>query len=84
MNTLKVVNIKCGGCEKGIISALEKKGLSNVRVNVANQTISFDGDINIARKKLASMGYPEAGSKQAKSILKKAKSYMSCAVGKMK
>jgi hypothetical protein len=30
MNKIKVVNIKCGGCEKGIIDALEKAGLKNI------------------------------------------------------
>ena len=84
MNNLKVVNIKCGGCEKGIISALEKEGLRNIKVDVALQIVSFEGNLEIVRKKLSAMGYPEVGSKEAKSILKKAKSYMSCAVGKMK
>jgi len=84
MNILKVVNIKCGGCEKGIISALEREGLRDVKVNVASQTVSFEGDFKIAKKKLNSMGYPEAGSKEVESLLKKAKSYISCAVGRIK
>jgi copper chaperone CopZ len=84
MPTIKVVNIKCGGCENSIISSLEQLGLRNVKVGVTNQAVSFEGDIEIAKKKLSSMGYPEAGSREAKSFLKKAKSYASCMVGRIK
>ncbi len=84
MNTLKVVNIKCGGCEKGISDALESKGLKNIKVSHEDQTVSFNGDIEIARKELTRLGYPEAGTKEAESILKKAKSYETCAVGTVK
>ncbi|PIR13003.1 heavy metal transporter [Candidatus Falkowbacteria bacterium CG11_big_fil_rev_8_21_14_0_20_39_10] len=84
MTTIKVVNIKCGGCEKGIISALEKEGLKNVQVDVSGQEVSFEGDRDRAAKKLTQMGYPEAGSPAAKSLLKKAKSFVSCAIGKTK
>lgn len=84
MITIKVVNIKCGGCGKGIVSALEKEGLKNVQVDVSGQEVSFDGDRDRAAKKLIQMGYPAAGSREAKSFLKKAKSYMSCLIGKTK
>jgi len=84
MQKLKVVNIKCGGCEQSIISALEKQGLTDVKVDVDCQEVEFTGDPEIARKKLTQMGYPEQGSKQAKSLAKKAKSYMSCMRGKLK
>jgi len=84
MTKIKVVNIKCGGCEKSIITSLEKQGLKNIEVDVVSQTVSFEGNPEVAKRKLASMGYPEAGSKQAKSLLKKGKSYLSCLVGKMK
>jgi len=84
MPSLKVVNIKCGGCEQNIISSLEKKGLKNIKVNVAKQTISFNGDVSVAKKKLSQMGYPPADSKEANSLLKKTKSYVSCVIGKAK
>lgn len=84
MPKIKVVNIKCGGCAAGIKEALKKEGLKNIDVDVANQTVSFDGNSKVATKKLAQMGYPEAGSKRAKSITKKAKSFLSCAIGKTK
>ena len=83
MNTIHVVNIKCGGCEKKITESLENIGVANVKIDVVNQTVSFDGDdVNAATKKLAKMGYPEANSPAAKKLSKKAKSYVSCAVGR--
>lgn len=82
VNSLHVVNIKCGGCEKNITSNLERVGLSNISIDIPNQTISFDGDTGTARTILSKIGYPEAGTKEAESILKKAHSYISCAVGK--
>ena len=55
-----------------------------MQVDVASDSVSFEGDIDVARNKLSALGYPEADSKEAKSLLKKAKSYMSCAVGRIK
>lgn len=83
MNTLHVVNIKCGGCEKKITSTLEKAGLTQVAVDVANQTVSFEGDAAIARTSLSGLGYPEAGSPEADSLIKKGHSLISCAIGRM-
>lgn len=83
MNTINVVNIKCGGCEKKITDTLEQKGLSNIAVDVEHQKVSFDGDMDTARKALGEIGYPEAGTAEAESILKKAHSYISCAIGRM-
>ncbi len=83
MNTLHVVNIKCGGCEKKITSTLEKAGLSQVAVNVEQQTVSFEGDAAVARTTLSGLGYPEAGSPEADSLMKKGHSLISCAIGRM-
>lgn len=84
METVKVVNIKCGGCEEGVIDSLTKAGLKNVSVDVQNQLVSFDGDRNQAVNILTNKGYPEAGTKEAASLMKKAKSYVSCMIGKTK
>lgn len=84
MAKIKVVNIKCGGCEAGIVSALSKKGLKDIKVDIDNQEVIFEGDVSLAKKTLTKMGYPEAGSNEAKSMVKKAKSYISCAIGKTK
>jgi copper chaperone CopZ len=84
MNTLRVTNIKCGGCEKSIISSLQKGGLKDISIDVSRQTVAFQGSLGDAKKILSKMGYPEAGSPEAKSLVKKAKSYYSCAIGRMK
>ncbi len=81
---VKVVNIKCGGCEKGIKDALGKLGIEVLEVSHKNQTVSFVGDKDLAIKELARLGYPLAGSKKAKSIFKNAKSYTTCAIGTLK
>ena len=83
-NKVKVVNIKCEGCEKGITDALEAKGLQNISVNVEAQQVSFDGNKEVGVAELTNLGYPEAGTDEAESILKKAKSYETCAVGTVK
>ncbi|HBO16502.1 MAG: hypothetical protein UR69_C0003G0115 [Candidatus Moranbacteria bacterium GW2011_GWE2_35_2-] len=85
MQMINVINIKCGGCEAGIRSVLEKEGFTNVIVSVQNQTVSFEnGDMEKAKQILSKMGYPQVSSKEAKSLTKKAKSYLSCVIGKMK
>lgn len=84
MNTIKIVNIKCEGCKNTIISTLEKNGMSEVGVDLEKQEVSFEGDMDIAKEQLAKIGYPEIGSEEAKSLIKKAKSLVSCAIGKMK
>ncbi len=83
MNTLQVVNIKCGGCEKKITTSLEKAGLSRIAIDIPNQKVSFEGDAEKARTTLASLGYPEAGTKEAESLLSKGHSYISCAIGRI-
>lgn len=84
MNSIHVVNIKCGGCEASIVSALQRAGLSKIKVDVGSQLVSFEGDADEAKKILTKMGYPEADSPKARKLSKKAKSYITCAVGKMK
>ncbi|HOU46027.1 MAG TPA: cation transporter [Candidatus Pacearchaeota archaeon] len=85
MAQIEVVNIKCQGCEKSIISALEKIGYSNVKVDISNQTVSFDQkDSSKAISMLSKMGYPEKNSPEAKEFLKKAKSFASCMIGRLK
>lgn len=80
---IHVVNIKCGGCEKKITKSLHKEGLSNVKIDIEHQTVSFDGDINKGREVLGKLGYPDAGTPEAESVMKKAHSYLSCAIGRL-
>jgi copper chaperone len=83
MSTIEVVNIKCGGCATSIQNALSKQGLKNVKVDPSCQIVEFEGDEIIAEKELTKMGYPKAGSEEAKSLVKKAKSFASCMVGRI-
>ncbi|RZN82005.1 MAG: heavy-metal-associated domain-containing protein [Winogradskyella sp.] len=85
-STLKIQNLKCGGCANTIITQLSKiEGVSDVTVN--NETdevnISFgtENQLEIVTKKLSDLGYPLIS--EANSIPKKAKSFVSCAIGRM-
>ncbi len=90
MNTIQVVNVKCWGCAKTVIFELEELGITNIIVwfekedSVESRTIQFEWDSSVVKKKLRDLWYPEVWTKEAKSLLKKAKSFVSCAVGKMK
>ena len=83
MNLINIVNLKCGGCEQKIKNEMEKNGFSSVDVNVDKQTVLFEGDVQSARKILSRLGYPPADSPEAKSLLKKGKSYISCLGGRL-
>ena len=79
-----VENINCGGCMTSIKNALEKiKGIIKVDINKDEEKISLTGDqyqLSEVIDSLNSMGYPQKGEN---SLFKQAKSYVSCAVGKM-
>ena len=84
--TIYVQNLKCGGCANTItknFTAIEN--ITNIKVNVEESSVTFnyDTEANLAevKNKLQSLGYPEDG--EANSIGSKAKSYVSCAIGKM-
>ena len=87
MNTILFVqNLKCGGCANTItknIATIEH--VSNVVVTVDESSVAFDCDttetIQLVKDKLKVLGYPEDGT--ANTLGSKAKSYVSCAIGKM-
>ena len=93
MESISVENIKCGGCANGIKQALMSlDGVENVAVDVEAGLVSCDFSVeeqdkvvlSQIKQKLHSMGYPEVGSVAGlKAAGAKAKSYVSCAVGKM-
>ena len=82
---IQIENLKCGGCASTIkkgISAIN--GVHDVTVDVENSIVTIDSenaDIEEIKTKLSHLGYPEVGDKN--SILHKAKSFVSCAVGRM-
>lgn len=82
--TIFLENIKCGGCMKSIKDAVQQiAGTNEVIVDKDKESVIVTG-IGLKRDiiidTLGAMGYPEKGNN---SLLKKARSYVSCAVGKM-
>lgn len=86
MTAINILNLKCNGCantiKKGLLSIEE---VTEVEVTLENSEIKIN-DISEeifakVKAKLAKMGYPEVGD--ANSMLHKAKSFVSCASGKM-
>ena len=86
MTKIEILNLKCGGCantvKKGILTI---EGINEVLVDLNTSEVSIDSTdelvIQLAKEKLSSMGYPEVGD--ANTVLHKAKSFVSCATGRM-
>ena len=79
----EVENIKCGGCMNSIKTALSKiEGVEVVTIDKVIDTIvvigTFDKEKIVDR--LNELGYPEKGQN---TLIRKAKSYVNCAIGKM-
>lgn len=84
--TIEVLNLKCGGCANSIkrrLLAIE--GTQEISVDLETSKITLDVSVasvlDLVKKKLSSMGYPEIGD--ANTIVHKAKSIVSCATGRM-
>jgi copper chaperone len=81
--TIYVENIRCGGCVKSIKESLGKlPGVQEVEVYKEEERLLVTGsglDRNSLLHQLASLGYPEKGNN---SLLRKARSLVSCATGK--
>lgn len=83
VQAITVENIKCGGCMNSIKTALMKlNGVENVSIDQDTETVNVDGTAEraILIQVLSKLGYPQKGNND---LLKKAKSYVSCAIGKM-
>ncbi len=80
-----IENLKCGGCANTIINGLNSiKGTENVNVDVENSLVTLtsnEATLILVKEKLSKLGYPEVGDKN--TVLHKAKSFVSCAVGKV-
>jgi len=82
-------NIKCGGCANTIESKLNKiAGVSSVAIEIEEGKVVVDAQEGIRDQivtSLASAGYPEKGSVEGiKAATAKAKSFVSCAIGKVR
>lgn len=84
--TIEIQNLKCGGCAHTVTQAVSKvEGINDVNVDVENSTVTFSYEkevqLDAVTNKLLNIGYPIAGEEN--SLGSKAKSYVSCAIGKM-
>ena len=86
---IEVENIRCGGCANTITKKLIAiEGVKSVDIAIDEQIIAIEADNNADHglyvSTLLAMGYPEQGSVEGIAALKgKAKSLVSCAVGKI-
>jgi copper chaperone len=81
-----IQNLKCDGCITTITKKLNAlDDVSEVMVEVADNSVTFEYSeehtLDVVKKALADIGYPEDG--EANSLTSKAKSYVSCAFGKI-
>ena len=84
--TLEIQNLKCGGCANTIVTRLDNLSeISDVTVNNNADSVTFnytnESALEKAKDLLSKLGYPIAGENNP--LIKKAKSYVSCAVGRM-
>ncbi|MCG2431084.1 heavy-metal-associated domain-containing protein [Aequorivita xiaoshiensis] len=85
-NSITVQNLKCGGCANTITKNLSNfESIREVQVDVESSTVSFESadteEISRVKEKLKSLGYPSL--EDDNSLTSKAKSFVSCATGKM-
>ena len=85
ITTIQIENLKCGGCaatiKKGILG-IDSVEEVDVNVETSEVKVSYKADvISTIKEKLSKLGYPETGDKN--TVLHKAKSFVSCAVGRL-
>ena len=90
---IAVENIKCGGCANSIkqkLNALQGVVETEVDIEAGSVAVKLEADVDQMRvisaveDKLLTMGYPKVGSVEGlKATATKAKSFVSCAIGKM-
>ena len=82
---IQIENLKCGGCaatiNKGVLSI---DGVTKVDIDIEKSIVtvlSENDNLEEIKLKLSKLGYPEVGDKN--TVLHKAKSFVSCAVGRI-
>lgn len=84
--SIVIQNLKCGGCARTIKNRLAKiDTISNLDIDVEKSIVLFDlGEekhLSSVKSELKALGYPEQG--ELNSFGAKAKSFVSCAVGRV-
>jgi copper chaperone len=87
-HVIEVENIRCGGCATTITHSLQKlEDVSNVSVDIENGRVTVTTATDDRERLIATLlkhGYPEKGSAEGLEAAKaKAKSFVSCAIGKL-
>ena len=91
LQTFEVANIRCGGCASTIRTALANAGFESVKVDLlceprkVSADIKNDKELELLKKVLKEHGYPFVDEKLTfiDGASLKAKSFVSCAIGKM-
>jgi copper chaperone CopZ len=84
--SILVQNLKCGGCAHTITTKLsEIENISDINIDVEESKVSFaytnEADAFAVKDKLKTLGYPSIDD--TNNIVSKAKSFVSCATGKL-
>jgi copper chaperone CopZ len=84
--TVQIQNLKCGGCANTISKKLNSlDDVSEVSIEVEDNSVTFEYSeahtLDVVKNTLADIGYPEGG--EVNTLTSKAKSYVSCAFGKI-
>ncbi|HRF56354.1 MAG TPA: heavy metal-associated domain-containing protein [Campylobacterales bacterium] len=83
-HTYEVQNIRCGGCANTINKALSAE-FEDVEIDVMSKKVTVEikneSEISKGAEMLKKLGYPLIGEESG--MLDKAKSFVSCAIGKM-
>ena len=85
--TVIIQNLKCDGCKNAVTQKMQKvDGVSNIHIDVPTSTVTFNytthNVLEGLRAELAILGYPITGDPN--TITRKAKSYLNCAIGKIR
>jgi copper chaperone len=80
-----IENLKCSGCENAIRKALlQSPGVDSVSIEHEQEMVTITGADDLDRMHITAilrrLGYPERGTN---NLMEKAKSYVSCAIGRM-
>ena len=84
--TVKIQNLKCAGCMGTISKNLHAiPDIEDLFIDLENTTVSYSYNspdtVTLVQKTLSKLGYPIEGDEN--TLGSKAKSYVSCAIGKM-
>jgi copper chaperone CopZ len=90
LHTFEVNNIRCGGCANTIKKSLQAEGFKDIEVDLSCEprkvTVDITDEASVAHCKtiLRNLGYPLCSEEISfgNSTTLKAKSFVSCAIGK--